>query len=192
MRMLRPCRQCIWWIWPPGVCTPQPNLLRERYQCAAVRLPDGRFVCTGGVDSDMTSLASAEILEPRARGVIDATWRELPEMSVARGGCRGCVLSDGRFAALGGRNVEDEDLSSCEALTVGNKEEWESLPSMNEVRSSFACVAVAGCIVVAGGDLSGVEFASRSVEVFDEVLSRWLRLPCDLPYRLSDMGSALL
>ena len=34
----------------------------------------------------------------------------------------------------------------------------------------------------------------RSAEVFDEVLGRWMQLPCDLPYDggLLAMGSALL
>jgi hypothetical protein len=71
-------------------------------------------------------------------------------MSVAREGCRGCVLSDGRFAILGGEN-HGETLSACEALLVGDDEHWEILPSMHEARSEFACTTVARCIVVAGG-----------------------------------------
>jgi hypothetical protein len=73
---------------------------------------------------------------------------------------------------------------------------------MHEARSHFARTAVAGCIVVAGGLVAlrvtdGVArgFASNLlIEVFDEVLGRWLQLPCDVPYDdgLCDMGSALL
>ena len=40
-------------------------------------------------------------------------------MSVGRSGCRGCdVLSDGRFAVLGGHGT-GAYTSSCEALTLG-------------------------------------------------------------------------
>jgi hypothetical protein len=173
-----------------GVCTPQPNLPCERFQFTAARLPDGRFVCAGGIDSDHTVLSSVDVCEPPALGAVDAawTWRALPAMSVARGGCRGCVLSDGRFAVLGGADANHESLSSCEALTVGHDEHWEALPPMLVTRSVFACAAVAECIVVAGGE------GLSSAEVFDEVLGRWLRLPCVLPYSggLWCMGGALV
>jgi hypothetical protein len=108
------------------------------------------------------------------------------------------VLSDGRFAVLGGEDNNDEPLSSCEALTAGDDEHWEMLPPMHEARCQFTCAAVAGCIVVAGGCRGGRDLphlvSFRSAEVFDEVCDRWLRLPCDLPHNagLMGMGSALL
>ena len=116
-------------------------------------------------------------------------------MSMARAGCSGCVLSDGRFAVLGGED-NNEPLSSCEALTVDDDEHWVMLPPMHAARTKFACVAVAGCIVVAGGSRrEGIGWVHlRSAEVFDEVFDRWLQLPCDLPPNagLANMGSALL
>jgi hypothetical protein len=39
-------------------------------------------------------------------------------MSVARYGCRGCVMSYGRFAVLGGTSNDHVPTSSCEVLTV--------------------------------------------------------------------------
>ena len=181
-----------------GVCTPQPSLLWPRRQFTAARLPDGRIVCAGGIVFDDTRLSWVEVCEPPTLGALDAawTWREIPEMSVARSGCKGCVMSDGRFAVLGGIDGNNEFLSSCEALVVGHDEHWEVLPPMHEARSHFACAAVAGCIIVVGGCTrtpNGVDHL-RSAEVFDEVLGRWLRLPCDLPYYtgLMGLGSALL
>jgi hypothetical protein len=51
----------------------------------------------------------------------------------------------------------------------------------------FACAAMAGCIIVAGGR------NRQSAEVFDEVLGRWLRLPRDLPHASQrGMSGALL
>jgi hypothetical protein len=138
-----------------GVCTPQPNLLHKRGQFTAVRMPDGRIACAGGCDSDIMILLSAEMCERPALGAMDAawTWRELPAMSVARWGCEGCVLSNGRFAVLGGDDGEPTSL--CEGLTVGHDEHWEALPSMLEARCNFACAAVGKCIVVAGGGGAG-------------------------------------
>jgi hypothetical protein len=181
-----------------GVCTPQPNLLCERYYFTAARLPDGGIVCAGGLDFDDKVLSSAQVCEPPTLGVMDAawTWRGLPAMSVARDGCGGCVLSDGRFAVLGGENGNEVPLSSCEALIFDHDEHWEPMPPMRFARSHFACAAVAECIVVAGG--IGVNPDGRvcylsSAEVFDVVLDRWLQLPCALPCNrgLCRMGSAL-
>ena len=182
-----------------GVCSPQTNLLCARCQLTAARLPDGHIVCAGGYDFNGTNLSSAEVWGPSTDGATDAAWvsRELPAMSVSRDGCRGCVLSDGCFAIFGGFDRNNEALSSCEVLNVGHDELWEVLPSMRGARSYFACAAVAECIVVAGGacctPLAGLVYL-RSAEVFDEVLGRWLRLPCDLPYDdgVCAMGSALL
>jgi hypothetical protein len=121
------------------------------------------------------------------RGALDVarTWRELPAMIVGRSGCRGCVLSDGRFTVLGGFS-NDAFTSSCEALTLGGDEHWSPLPPMHESRAYFACVTVAGCIIVAGGHPQ-----CKSAEVFDEVLGRWLRLPHGLPYSGETDGALL-
>ena len=125
------------------------------------------------------------------QGALDAawTWRGLPAMSIGRSGCSGCVLSDGRFAVLGGVLSNSANTSSCEALSFGADEHWTPLPPMHETRVNFACAAVAECIIVADG------LRRTSVEVYDKVLGRWLRLPCNgRPYNggLCDMGSALL
>jgi hypothetical protein len=72
---------------------------------------------------------------------------------------------------------------------VGDDAQWEPLAPMHDSRIHFACAAVAGCVIVAGGlDL-------KSAEVYDEVLYRWFRLPRDLPHvsdELAWLGSALL
>ena len=97
-------------------------------------------------------------------------------------------MSDGRFAVLGGRIYSGSLMSSCEALVIDGDAHWEPLPDMHDSRHSFACGAVAGCVIVAGGN------GRTSAEVYDEELNRWLRLPCDLPYDdgLMSMGSAVL
>jgi hypothetical protein len=169
-----------------GVCAPQNNLLHPRMYPAAGRLPDGRVVCVGGGGFE----SSAEMWGPPEQGAADAewTWRELPAMSAERFGCRGCVMSDGRFAVLGGVS-NGVPTTSCEALAFDDAEaHWEPLPPMHDTRCYFACGAVTGCVIVAGGR------GRKSAEVYDVELNRWLRLPCDLPYddELHSMGSAVL
>jgi hypothetical protein len=167
-----------------GICTPQATLhLSARLYFAAARLPDGSIVCAGGGGSSTAYMLGAPV-----QGALEAAWtlRELPAMSVGRIGCSGCVLSDGRH--LGGHST-GACTSSCEALTLGGDEHWSPLPPMHDTRAYFACAAVAGCIIVAGGYPQ-----HKSAEVYNEVLGRWLRLPHDLPHNggLDSMGSALL
>ena len=78
-----------------GVCTPQAALLEHRADAAAVRIPDGRVVCGGGLGS----LSSVEVWGPPASGAPNAAWTctQLPAMSVGRHGFRGCAMSDGRY-----------------------------------------------------------------------------------------------
>jgi len=156
-----------------GVCTPQPALLHTRYNSMAARIPDGRVICAGGSDSPSTS---AEWWGPPVSGAANTawTWTLLPAMSVGRYGCCGCVMSDGRVAVLGGF-VGIGQTSSCEALIMTEGAHWVSLPPMHRARCSFVCAAVARCIIVAGGHLT------KSAEVYDEALNRWIRLPYDLP-----------
>jgi hypothetical protein len=132
---------------------------------------------------------TAEVLEPPEQGSPDDVWRwrELPSMSVPRDGTAGSVLSDGRFAIFGG-GVINGPLASCEALTLDGDERWEPMPPMREARSHLTCAAVGRCVIVAGG------FDSTTVEVYEEALGRWRRLPCNLPHEgpLTRPWSALM
>jgi hypothetical protein len=120
-----------------GVCTPQPHLLHPRMYPAAARLPYGRVICAGGIGR----VQSAEVWGPPGLGAQDAawTWNALPAMSRARYGCSGCVMSDGRFAVLGGIAVPSRHgpTSSCEALTFGASTHWEPLPPMHDARTNL-------------------------------------------------------
>jgi hypothetical protein len=169
-----------------GACARQPDLLHSRVGHAAARLPDGRIICAGGFDG-AEYLTSSEVWEPPDQGGADAawSWSELPAMIAGRSACCWCVLSDGRFAVLGGYSM-GSSVSSCEALVIGDAAYWVPLPRMHDSRGNFACAAVAGCVIVAGG------IGRTSAEVYDESCNRWLRLPNDLPYELHSMGSARL
>jgi hypothetical protein len=94
-----------------GACALQNNLLHRRTYVAAGRHPDGRVVCAGGIGG----LTSAEVWGAPEHGAADAawSWRELPAMSAVRYGCCGCVMSDGRFAVLGGESNDTVPMSSC-------------------------------------------------------------------------------
>jgi hypothetical protein len=107
---------------------PQPLLLSQQGRlvgCSAARLADGRIVCVGrNIDGDFDG--TAQVLEPPEQGSSSEAswqWRYLPDIGVERYFDRGCVLSDGRFAALGGRDNDGAITAACEALPMdGNNE----------------------------------------------------------------------
>jgi hypothetical protein len=130
----------------------------------------------GKNDGDVEGI-TAEVLEelPDQGSLTSAAswrWRELPCMSVARFGCGGCVLSDGRFAVFGGMTEFDISTSTatCEVLSLDGDKQWAPLPPMHEARDGFASAAVGGCVIVAGGNDGG------TIEVYEETLMRWRRL----------------
>jgi hypothetical protein len=155
-------------------------------------LADRRIVCVSNI-LDGSLQGTAQILEPPppehgSPSEASWQWRYLPGMSVGRAGGRGCVLGDGRFAVFGG-GIDNSytPTASCEVLTLdGDIERWDPLPPIHEARKSFACAAIGGCVIVAGG------YGSITAEVYEEALGRWRRLPCNLPFdnMLSYMGSA--
>jgi hypothetical protein len=189
-----------------GVCTAQPSLLCPQGHhvcgCMAGRLPDGRIVCAGttrmfslegeSIAWDGEYHTMAGVLEPPPHGSPSGAswqWRALPGMGVLHRYSGGCVLSDGRFAVFGGQDTSGADTSSCEVLTLdADGARWSTLSPMHEPRCGFACVAIGGCVVVAGGG------GLTSAEVYEEGLGRWRRLPCRLPHgsQLCWMGSALM
>jgi hypothetical protein len=171
-----------------GVCTLLQDIGHSviTVDCSSVRLPDGRIACMGG--------AFSTVMEPPEQGAPNGAtwlWRALPDTIVECDYRSGCLLSDGRFAVFGGlgppsstssnSSSSSSDLatscvSSCEALTFdAHEERWDPLPPMREARCWHSCMAIAGCVIVAGGD------GSETLEVYEEGLDQWIRLPCGLP-----------
>jgi hypothetical protein len=197
-----------------GECTPQspPDILDSVMAPAAARLPDGRVTFFGyNVNAGML----VSVLQQPEQADLEHVWmrKPLPKPNLFLGhSSRGCVLNDGRLAMLGGRPwiyFEGRPGPSnylvslpCEALTIGvdGASHWDPLPPMRTAiphyfgggRHYFACEAVAGCVIIAGGQSSSYDYQLRSVEVYEEALGRWWRLPCNLPDELSEMASALL
>lgn len=193
-----------------GVCMPLAPLISLGDEVwapsTAARVPDGRIVSVGNSES-----INAQILEPFHPGgaeqsLLDANdddwqWRQLPQMSRQRFGCSSCVLAEGRFAVFGGtahdestdEEAEGLNMTSCEVLTLDGDEQWGALPPMHDARESFACKAIGGCVIVAGGSSHSRRFSMiETVEVYEESLGRWWRLPCSLPHKLCSMGSTIM
>jgi hypothetical protein len=69
--------------------------------------------------------------------------------------------------------------TACEALPLDGDERWEPLRPTRAKRAYIlrARLWVGGCVIVAGG-ISG---STTVVEVYEEALRRWRRLPYNVP-----------
>jgi N-acetylneuraminic acid mutarotase len=100
-----------------GTWTLTASMTTARLQPAAVLLPDGRALVSGGrVNGGPTSgtFASAELYDP-----VTATWRAIGNMTVARSGQTATLLLDGRVLMVGGvTGTVSEVLASAELFAL--------------------------------------------------------------------------
>lgn len=119
--------------------TPLPNLSLPRAAHAAVRLPDGRVLVTGGATTGGIVTATCEVFDPATSAFTPA-----PSMSAPRAGHAMTLLDDGRVLVSGGvADWQNAGVAFIAALnTAQNTAEvfdpvtntWTSLPVMASKR----------------------------------------------------------
>jgi N-acetylneuraminic acid mutarotase len=101
------------------------------------------------------------------------------------------VSVDEAIYAIGGRahGRDDDALGGAAERYDPEEDEWTTLPPMPYPRSGLNGAAVAGSVVVAGGETSGQVFAQ--VQRFDIGAETWASLP-DLPVAVHGVALAAL
>jgi hypothetical protein len=143
-----------------------PPLPTARWNCAVAGLSEdvgGGIIVAGGWGEE-GDLDTAAILPGQGDGnsghIACGTWFELPNLGIARRGCRGVALRDGRALVIGGvagKSDDSEYFSTVESYwaaerAFGGTTGWKELASMREARANFgACATDDGFVVVAGG-----------------------------------------
>jgi hypothetical protein len=119
------------------------------------------------------SLSASTFCASRSRGVVcivysanHITTLPIPHSSLPWGRSQGSRL----------HRPSTSSYTSTVLTLDGDYTRWDPLPQMHGAREAFACAAIGGCVIVAGGD--GFDTA----EVYEEALGRWRRLPCNLPH----------
>jgi hypothetical protein len=147
-----------------------PPMATARYGAVAGRLPGGQVIVAGGANFDYAALTSAELWDPAT-----GAWAALPPMAQPRHRATGCVLPSGRFAVLGGcgtrGNVNMEDAEAFDPVSRA----WQPLPPMPYALVEGAAVAVAGGLLVVGGQ------SHAGAMLFDEESGCWFTLPREMP-----------
>ena len=91
-------------------------------------------------------------------------------MAQKRGAAAACLLPSGRVAVVGGYDQNFHRLDGGEAFDPEART-WQPLPPMAHQHTQHGLVAVAGGLLVLGGD------ANAGNELFDEASGRWFQLP---------------
>jgi hypothetical protein len=126
----------------------------RRYMAAAIALPDGRFMVSGGYSSPWTSdrvlmpLGSALIYDPESDSVV-----ETASMKVPRARHASVALPEGRVAVLGGYGVGP--LSSVEVYDPATNS-WTASQALSQPRYDHCAAVRGGAIYVMGGSSQSV------------------------------------
>jgi N-acetylneuraminic acid mutarotase len=142
-----------------GAFTTTGSLNTTRYDHTATLLPSGEVLVTGGlgVDGDYTSLASAELYDPKK-----GRWTVTGSMAVGRTGFTATLLANGQVLVAGGSGTECGCKSNkyyhCSGPTnvaylysfSGNS--WSQTGSLNYGRASHTMTLLpSGEVLVTGG-----------------------------------------
>ncbi len=133
---------------------PLEPMADARSGAAAVLLPDGRVLVTGG-SAGGPALASAEVFDPVGG------WSAVAPMTAARSGHAAVALKDGRVLVVGGTGADGAPTTSAEVFDPASGA-WAAVGSMIQARSGHTASLLSdGRVVIAGG-------ATASLETFDQ------------------------
>jgi N-acetylneuraminic acid mutarotase len=134
---------------------------------------DGRLYAVGGARVELGGpvTGAVEVYDPATN-----TWQRLAALPTPREHLAVIAL-DGRIYAIGGRANGDEgdEFASANEVYDPATNHWSALAPLPVPRGGLAGVAVAGQVVVLGGERGQTTFAD--VDAFDPATNTWTALP---------------
>src|SRR5947209_7285901 len=141
-----------------GSWAPSGVMGQARTGAAAVRMPDGRVLITGGTGVN-GALASAELFGPTG------SFSQVASMLHSRSQHVAVALEDGRVLVAGGKTQGDSVFSSAEVYDP-NTNVWADAGLMNASRIGHTATLLGdGRVLIAGGQAGDV--VQGSLEIFD-------------------------
>jgi N-acetylneuraminic acid mutarotase len=162
-----------------GRVSPAGALSVARVNHTATLLRDGRVLVTGGRTVDgLSTLASAEVFDPKTRG-----WKLVPSMAVGRSHHAATLLADGRVLVTGGTSA-DPDPQAARFIALASAElydpvlnRWFPAAPLHEARNGHTATLLAdGSVLVVGGAREQRALLT-SVERYEPTQNAWSLAP---------------
>ncbi len=137
-----------------------------RRQAAAVELPDGRVLVTGGYGAGGSALATAEVYDPT-----QGTWSATGSMAQGRFAHTATLLSDGRVLVVGGWG-STSDVGVAELYDPATHTWTATINPPSIARSSHTATRLKdGKVLVAGGFSGSTTLGAT--ELYDPATGTW-------------------
>jgi len=135
-----------------AVVKPTGLMAAERIEHAAVRLPDGRVLVTGGRTADDKAIASAEIFDPTT-----GQFTTIGPMTTPRRGHAMVLMLDGDVLITGGFGADGRALATTEVYAPG-VDVFVPMPPMATPRAGHgAWLMPDGRVLMLGGGRAGAD-----------------------------------
>ena len=147
------------------------SLLAARNSHAALLLPTGKVLVTGGFGANSLALATAELYDPAT-----ALWTAASPMQTARSSPTATLLPNGKVLVSGGQTslVLPTSIASAELYDPGTNT-WASAGSLATARSVHtATLLPSGKVLVVGGLNTAANANNLAVsELYDPATNAW-------------------
>ena len=130
----------------------------------AQRLPDGKFLFTGGFGPALWIYDTVAIFDP-----LGNVWTAAARMSIPRGSHTTTLLANGAVLTAGGRNEFLTSYATTELYDVAENN-WSAAAQMNRARANHTATLLGnGAVLVVGGELvvGGRTDITATAELFD-------------------------
>lgn len=148
---------------PTAPPPPTGDLVDSRFSATATLLPDGRVLIAGGVASESTASASAELYDPATGG-----FTRTGSLSTGRAYHTATLLRDGRVLIAGGLAATGQPVAAAELYDPATGT-FSTTGTMIEAR--YGCTASLlpnGKVLVAGGGTATLTVANlETAELYD-------------------------
>ena len=149
----------------PAGWTPTASLAAARAVHAAVVLPDGKVLVTGGDSVATRYLPSAELYDPTT-----GTWSLTPPMAEGHAYHPALLLPDGKVLVAGGTGKSGNSSRKSELYDPATGT-WSPTGDMTRIRTAYAAVVLPdGRVLAAGGHGSNHLTAA---ELYDPASGTW-------------------
>ena len=147
------------------------SLMGERNSHAALLLPGGKVLVSGGFGANSLALATAELYDP-----VTASWTTAANMLTARSSPAATVLSSGKVLVSGGQNrlVQPTSIASAELYDPATNT-WAAAGTLATARSVHTATLLPNGKVLVAGGLNTAASASniRIAELYDPATNAW-------------------